>query len=186
MVRNYFDIHLIGANEEPVPIVFTVPSFSLGKDVVVRTPDGEPVNEVTAGCMATVPLWAAEVLRRGGYVSVHTPPNFSIAVFREFKTDPLAASLATKSPYYYEAGLRLCRLVGNPSASGGMSAEGTRLTAQLFRLYQLRYHKIIGAAAKRGFDLKDVQGKLSVREQHLLDRLLRGQSEEQLWHAHPQ
>ncbi|KAK7198080.1 GINS complex subunit Psf3 [Novymonas esmeraldas] len=183
MIRSYFDLDAIGACEEPVPVTFTVPSFNMGRDLTVRTPEGEAVAEVAAGCVTTLPLWAATALRTDGYISVHAPQKFSLATFREFKTDPLAPSLQRKSPYFYEVGLQLCRLLSNPTSSGHMSAEGNRLAAQLFRLYQLRYLRIIFAAAKKGFDLNDVRDKLEESERCLLDTYLRGQAEEALWYA---
>ncbi|KAG5497628.1 hypothetical protein JKF63_03893 [Porcisia hertigi] len=183
MIRSYFDLDDIGANEEPVAVTFTVPSFNMGKDITVRSYEGETASEVVAGCVATVPLWAAMALRTEGYVSVRAPQKFSLATFREFKTDPLAPSLHRKSPHFYRAGLQLCRLLSNPTSSGHMSAEGNRLAAQLFRLYQLRYLRIIFAASKKGFDLNDVRDKLEESERHLLDSYLRGQAEESLWYA---
>ncbi|KAG5496990.1 hypothetical protein GH5_01508 [Leishmania sp. Ghana 2012 LV757] len=183
MIRSYFDLDDIGACEESVPVTFAVPSFNMGKDLAARTDEGETVSEVAAGCVATVPLWAATALRTEGYVSVHVPHKFSLATFREFKTDPLAPSLHRKSPYFYHAGLQLCRLLSNPTSSGHMSAEGNRLAAQLFRLYQLRYLRIIFSAAKKGFDLNDVRDKLEESERHLLDSYLLGQAEEALWYA---
>lgn len=182
-IHSYFDLDDIGACEEAVTVTFAVPSFNMGKDLAIRTREGEAVPEVTAACVATVPLWAAAALRSDGFVSVHPPHKFSLATFREFKTDPLAPSLQRKSPYFYEAGLQLCRLVSNPTASGHMSAEGNRLAAQLFRLYQLRYLRIIFAAAKKGFDLNDVRDKLEESERRLLDAYLRGQAEERLWYT---
>lgn len=185
MIKSYFDLEAIGADEESVPVTFAVPSFSLAKDVAVRSSEGEAVPEVAAGNTATVPLWAARALRQGGFVAVRTPPKYSLATFKEFKNDPLAPNLHSKSPYFYDAGLTLCALLGNPPPSGGLSAEGTRLAAQLVRLYQLRYLKILFAAAKRGFDLNDEREKLTESERHLLDTFLRGRAEERLWYTSP-
>lgn len=184
MIKSYFDLNDIGTDEEPVPVTFAVPSFRLGADVVVRSPDGEPTTDVTPGCSAVMPLWAAKALRQGGYVTVHVPRTFSLSTFREFKTDPLAPSLFLKSPHFYEAGLALCTLLGNPSGNGNMSPEGNRLAAQLFRLYQLRYLKILLAAAKKGFDLSDVKEKLVESERELLETFLTGSEEEKLWLSH--
>ncbi|KAL7705879.1 GINS complex subunit Psf3 [Lotmaria passim] len=183
MIRSYFNLDDIGAAEELVPVTFTVPSFNMGKDLTVRTVEGEAVDEVAAGCVTAMPLWAAAALRAYGYVSVHAPHKFSLSTFREFKTDPLAPSLHRKSPYFYKAGLQLCRLLSNPTSNGHLSAEGNRLAAQLFRLYQLRYLRIIFAAAKKGFDLNDARDKLEESERSLLDAYLRGQAEDSLWYA---
>ncbi|KEG08907.1 GINS complex subunit 3 [Trypanosoma grayi] len=174
MIRSYFDLSDILANEETVPVVFLVPSFSLGKDIHARTSEGETVEEVGPGSIATIPLWVAVALRQDGYLVPQVPPRYTTSVFREFKTDPLAASLYAKSPYYYEAGLLLCAMLP--------TNEGNRLAAQLFRLYQLRYLKVIHAAAKRGFDLSDVREKLCESERNLLDTLLRGMEDERQWH----
>lgn len=183
MICSHFDLNDIGAAEELVPVTFTVPSFNMGRDLTVRTVEGEAVEEVAAGCVSAMPLWAAAPLRADGYISTHAPHKFSLSTFREFKTDPLAPSLYRKSPYFYRAGLLLCRLLSNPTSSGHMSAEGNRLAAQLFRLYQLRYLRIIFAAAKKGFDLSDVRDKLEESERDLLDAYLRSQAEEALWYS---
>jgi len=185
MIHSYFDVDDIGTDEEPVPVTFTVPSFRLGSDVVVRAPDGEPAGEITPGCTATLPLWAAAALRRHGFAAVHLPPKFALATFREFKTDPLAPSLFLKSPHFYEAGLVVCTLLGNPSSTGNLSPEGNRLAAQIFRLYQLRYLKILLAAAKKGFDLSDVKEKLTESERELLNAFLTGMEEEKRWLGSP-
>lgn len=183
MIRSHFDLHSIGAAEELVPVTFTVPSFSMGRDFTVRTVEGEAVEEVAAGCVTAMPLWAATALRAGGHVRVHAPHTFALATFREFKTDPMAPNLHRKCPHFYGAGVQLCRLLGNPTSSGQMSAEGNRVAGQLFRLYQLRYLRIIFAAAKKGFDLSDVRDKLEETERDLLDAYLRGQAEEALWYS---
>lgn len=182
MIHSYFDLQDIGADAELVPVTFTVPSFSLTKDMVVRSSEGEPVDEVFAGSTAVVPLWAARALRTDGFTAVHVPTKYTLSTFREFKSDPLAPNLASKSPYFYTAGLCVCALIGNPTV-GGMSSEGNRLAAQLFRLYQLRYLKILFAASKRGFDLSDVREKLTESEHDLLDSFLRGRAEEELWRS---
>lgn len=174
MIKSYFDLSDILTNEETVPVTFLVPSFSLGRDISARTVDGEAVEEVGAGNVANIPLWAAMALRREGYVAPQVPPRYTTSVFREFKTDPLAVSLYAKSPYYYEAGLLLCAMLP--------TSEGNRLAAQLFRLYQLRYLKIIHAAAKKGFDLGDVREKLCESERRLLDALLNCLEDERQWH----
>ncbi|CCW65614.1 unnamed protein product [Phytomonas sp. EM1] len=183
MIKSYFDIGLISANEELVPVTFSVPSFTLAKDVIVRNAEGERSAAVAAGDTAVLPLWVAYPLRQQGFISVQLGNKYSLSTFREFKTDPLAPSLAAKSPYFYESGLTLCALLGNPTSNGGMSAEGTRLAAQLFRLYQLRYLKVILAAAKKGFDLNDVREKLTESERVLLDSYLKGRLEELMWYA---
>lgn len=183
MIRNYFDLDAIGADEEAVPVAFAVPSFSLARDMTVRSAEGEAVSEVAAGNTSVVPLWAARALRLGGYVAVHTPPKYSLATFREFKNDALAPNLHSKSPYYYDAGLTLCAVLGNPAANGALSPDGNRLAAQLFRLYQLRYRKIILAAAKTGFDLNDEREKVTESERFLLDTFLKSRAEEQLWYS---
>ncbi|RNE98311.1 GINS complex subunit 3 [Trypanosoma rangeli] len=174
MIRSYFDISDILTNEETVPVTFLVPSFSLGRDIHARSSEGEALAEVRAGSVATVPLWAAVALHREGFLVPHVPPRYTTSVFREFKTDPLAVSLYAKSPYYYEAGLLLCAMLP--------VNDGNRLAAQLFRLYQLRYLKVIHAAAKKGFDLSDVREKLCESERDLLDALLRGLEDERQWH----
>lgn len=183
MIKSYFDLEAIGADEELVPVTFVVPSFSLAKDVTVRSAEGEAVTEVAAGNTATLPIWAARALRKGGFAAVRTPPKYSLSTFREFKNDPLAPNLHAKSPYFYDAGLILCALLGNPAPNGALSPEGNRLAAQLFRLYQLRYLKILFAAAKKGFDLNDEREKLSESERFLLDTFLKGQAAEQLWYS---
>lgn len=192
LYQNYFDIDSIGALEESVPVSFLTPSFALGSELHLTIhgvdPDAEPPGEgrengtkdAKEGQSALLPLWAAEVLYREGCVRVATPPSFGLATFREFKGDPLASSLADKSPYFYEAGMRLSHLVGPPIASGAMSLEGGRLAAQLIRLYQLRYLGILRAGYKRGFDLTDLREKLTESERWLLDSFLRSQAEEQL------
>lgn len=182
MIRNYFDLDDIGACEVPLSVVFTVPSFSMGQDLTVRTSEGDTVAEVRAGCRATVPLWAATALRTDGFAIAHPSSTFSLSTFREFKTDPLAPNLYQKCPHFYHAGLQLCRLIGNPTPDGHLSSEGNRLAAQLFRLYQLRYLRIIFAAAKQGFDLTDVRDKLEESERYLLDAFLKGQAEERVWY----
>ncbi|ORC86727.1 GINS complex subunit 3 [Trypanosoma theileri] len=174
MIKSYFDLSDILTNEETVPVTFLVPSFSLGKEINVRTNEGEALEEVKAGSVSTIPMWAAVALREGGYLIPQVPPRYTTSVFREFKTDPLAASLHAKSPYFYEAGLLLCAMLP--------TNEGNRLAAQLFRLYQLRYLKVIHAASKRGFDLTDVREKLCESERYLLDTLLRGMENERQWH----
>ncbi|KAF8294080.1 putative GINS complex subunit Psf3 [Trypanosoma cruzi] len=174
MIKSYFDLFDILTNEETVPVTFLVPSFSLGRDIHARTTDGEALEEVKSGSVATVPLWAAVALRQEGYLVPQVPPRYTTSVFREFKTDPLAVSLHKKSPYYYEAGLLLCAMLP--------INEGNRLAAQLFRLYQLRYLKVIHAAAKKGFDLSDVREKLCESERELLDALIGGLEDERQWH----
>lgn len=182
MIRSYYDLDAIGADEELLPVTFVQPSFSLAKDVTVRSAEGEAVAEVAVGNTAMVPIWAARALRQGGFAAIHTPAKYSLATFREFKNDPLAPNLHAKSPYFYDAGLTLCALLGNPAANGALSPEGSRLAAQLFRLYQLRYLKIIFAASKKGFDLNDEREKLTESERFLLDTYLKGRAEEQLWY----
>ncbi|RNC41909.1 GINS complex subunit 3 [Trypanosoma cruzi] len=174
MIKSYFDLFDILVNEETVPVTFLVSSFSLGRDIHARTTDGEALEEVRAGSVATVPLWAAVALRQEGYLVPQVPSRYTTSVFREFKTDPLAVSLHKKSPYYYEAGLLLCAMLP--------INEGNRLAAQLFRLYQLRYLKVIHAASKKGFDLSDVREKLCESERELLDALIGGLEEERQWH----
>ncbi|EPY21062.1 GINS complex subunit 3 [Strigomonas culicis] len=185
MIKSYFDLQDLGANEEPVPVVFAVPSFNLGQHIKVQGSGGEgPAgSEVKAGDSAVLPLWAATPLRRGGHVTVRTPTTYSLSTFREFKTDSLAPSLRLKSPFFYEAGLRVCRLVGNTTAAGHMGPEGNRLAGQLHLLYQKRYLRIIHAAAKRGFDLNDIRDKLTDSERSLLDGFLREREQEKGWYA---
>lgn len=174
MVKSYFDLSEILINEETIPVTFLVPSFNLGKEINARNSDNEAVEEVRAGNFATLPLWAAIALRQDGYIIPHLPSRYATSVFREFKTDPLAVSLYAKSPFYYEAGVTLCAMLS--------ASEGNRLAGQLFRLYQLRYLKVICAAAKKGFDLSDVREKLCESERELLDNLLAGYEEERQWH----
>lgn len=186
MIKSYFDLQEIGTNEESVPVVFTVPSFSLGKNIKAHSSSGGEATasaEVKAGDSAVLPLWAAAPLRRGGYVAVGISTTYSLSTFREFKTDSLAPSLRLKSPFFYEAGLRICRLVGNTTASGHMGPEGNRLAGQLHLLYQKRYLRIIHAAAKRGFDLNDVRDKLTDSERHLLHGFLLEREQEKGWYA---
>lgn len=182
---DYFDLDAIGAREEPVPVVFTGPFFNLARAIPSRTPDGENAAEIKEGCAATVPLWAAEALRLGGYVAVRAPPPFQLSTFREFKTDALAPSLSRKAAHYYDSGLTLCGLLGNPPAHAGAggrwSVEGTRLAGQIYRLFQLRYLSIIRSAGKRGFDLSDVRGRLTAWERQLLDSVLRCRQQELAW-----
>ncbi|RHW72852.1 DNA replication complex GINS protein PSF3 [Trypanosoma brucei equiperdum] len=174
MIKNYFDLSSILSNEELIPVTFTTPLFGLGKDVNPRTAEGETHDEVQVGSTATLPLWAAVAFRQVGHIVPQVPPRYTTSVFREFKTDPLAVSLHAKSPYYYEAGLLLCAMLP--------TGDGNRLAGQLFRLYQLRYLKIIRAAAKKGFDLSDVREKLCESERDLLDALIRGMEEERQWY----
>lgn len=145
--------------------------------------------------------------------------------------DPLVPNLYIMSPYYYELGLMLCRLIGNPplsaitaavtaststSASNNnnnsrkrarneddnnttnnnttnnntntreraivnvLSTEGRRLASQLFRLYQLRYLRVILSSAKCGFDRADVREKLCEMERVLFDAVLKGNAEEHI------
>lgn len=138
-------------------------------------------KDVKEGQTAFLPLWAAIPLHREGYVLGCTPPSFTLSTFREFKADPLAPSLFLKSPFFFDAGIRICRLLGTPTSSGAMSSSGSRLVAQLVRLYQLRYLKIIQAARKRGFDLSDLRDGLAESERYLLDTVLTGQAEEREW-----
>lgn len=233
-VYNYFDIEEISINEEVIPAVFLVSSFTLAGEVPV-TPlhdeDGDDENDtdilpphhrrshphlssensgphvtssswisqgqrsasgpsysstqlfkdVKEGQTAFLPLWAAIPLHREGYIRGSTPPSFALSTFREFKADPLAPSLYLKSPFFFDAGIRICRLLGTPTSSGAMSSSGSRLVAQLVRLYQLRYLKIIQAARKRGFDLSDIRDGLAESERYLLDTVLTGQAEEREW-----
>ncbi|CCD11961.1 unnamed protein product [Trypanosoma congolense IL3000] len=174
MIKSYFDIASILVNEEPVPAIFLAPLFGLGRDIGPRTADGEVLDDVQSGSVATVPMWAAVAFRQDGLLIPQVPPRYTTSVFREFKTDPLAVSLYGKSPYYYEAGLLLCAMLP--------TSDGNRLAGQLFRLYQLRYLKIIRSAAKKGFDLSDVRGKLCESERDLLDALIRGMEEERQWY----
>lgn len=185
MIKSYFDLHEIGTDEEPVPVVFTVPAFSLRDNIKVHSSsdDATVTADVKAGDTAILPLWAAAPLRRGGYVAVGTPTTYSLSTFREFKTDSLAPSLRLKSPFFYEAGMRICRLVGNTTSAGHMGPDGNRLAGQLHLLYQKRYLRIIHAAAKRGFDLNDVRDKLAESERHLLDGFLREREQEKVWYA---
>ncbi|CCW69837.1 unnamed protein product [Phytomonas sp. Hart1] len=183
MINSYFDIGLISTHEELVPVTFHVSSFMLQNDVIVRNAEGERCTEVNAGNTTVLPLWAAYPLRQAGFISVQIGSKYSLSTFREFKTDPLAPNLAAKSPYFYDAGLTLCALLGNPTTNGGMSAEGTRLASQLFQLYRLRYLKVILAAAKKGFDLSDVRDKLTESERVLLDSYLKGRSDELMWYS---
>ncbi|KAG8341304.1 putative GINS complex protein [Trypanosoma vivax] len=174
MIKSYFDLSGILANEEAIPVTFLGPLFQLGKDISVRNSDGEALEEIRAGSTAALPLWATVELRRGGHLMPQIPPRYATSAFREFKTDPLAASLSAKSPYYYEVGLSLCAMLP--------TSDGNKLAAQLFRLYQVRYLKVIRTAAKKGFDLTDVRDKLCESERYLLDSVLRGIREEQQWH----
>lgn len=139
------------------------------------------MKDVKPGQIALLPLWAAIPLHRDGYIRCFTPPTFAISTFREFKADPLAPSLYLKSPYFYEAGIRICRLLGPPTSSGAMSAMGKDVVAQLVRLYQLRYLKIIRAARKKGFELSDARERLTESERYLLDVVLTDQREEREW-----
>ncbi|CAD2215666.1 GINS complex subunit 3 [Angomonas deanei] len=184
MIKSYFDLQDITANEEIVPVKFVVPSFNIGKDIIARSSDGESTSsEISTGSTARLPLWAAAPLRKEGYVAVHVPPKYTVVTFREFKTDPLAPSLRHKSPTYYDTGLTICRLIGNTTAGGHMSREGNRLAAQLHRLYQLRYLKIILSGAKKGFDLSDVKEKLTDSERYLLESYLSNRDREQTWYS---
>lgn len=142
------------------------------------------MKDVKRGQTAMLPLWAAIPLHREGYIQCFTPPTFDMSTFLEFKADPLAPSLYLKSPYFFESGIRICRLLGSPtSSSSSMSASGNDLVAQIVRLYQLRYLKIIHSARKKGFDLTDVREKLAVSERYLLDVVLTGKTQEQEWNA---
>lgn len=196
---DYFDVDEISTREETVPVQFLVSSFTLASDIHLthQREDTETVlqegntnsnnpsssmKDVRAGQTALLPLWAAEPLHQEGFISVTKPPAFELSTFREFKTDSLAPSLFQKSPYFYDSGLRVCRLIGIPTSSGMMSTDGNRLAAQLVRLYQLRYFKIVEAVHKKGFDLSDVREKLVESERFLLDILLAGKAQEIQWH----
>lgn len=195
---DYFDVDEISMREETVPVQFLVSSFTLASDIHLThqredtessfshdnntNHEASSMKDVRAGQTALLPLWAAEPLHQQGYISVSKPPTFELSTFREFKTDSLAPSLFQKSPYFYESGLRICRLIGMPTSSGMMSAEGSRLAAQLVRLYQLRYFKIVEAVHKKGFDLSDIREKLVESERFLLDIVLAGKAQELQWH----
>lgn len=206
LIHQYFDVDDIQMKEATIPVTFLVSSFTLGSELppmrsaddiepleeaaaAAATGDGNAVLQTAGGGLSDVrqgstviaPLWAIGPLHREGYVHVTLPPLYELSTFREFKTDPLAANLYLKSPYFFEAGFLIARLLQMPSASGGLSAEGIRLIGQLFRLYQVRYTKVIASTHKKGFELSDVRERVAECERVLLDTYLVGKEEEKEW-----
>lgn len=174
---DYFDVDETCAAEEMVPVAFATASFRLGTEVAsARNQAGERSDEVHTGTVATLPLWAASALREsGGFVSILPPSTYSTATFREFKADPLAPNLKAKSDHYYEVGLSLCSMMS--------AQEAARLGAQIIRLYQLRYMKIIRSAAKRGLDFNDIHDTLCATERQLIDAVKSNIRDENEWRS---
>jgi hypothetical protein len=175
MIRSYFDVNEVLLAEQQVPVVFTGPCFSVGKDIVTRTAEGERVLDVDRGTRATVPMWAAEPLRRSGFVNVASvPPEYQNVAFREFKIDPLAPNLRAKSPCYYEHGLGIAALMH-------VSHERVRLRNQLLRLFQIRFYPILNATARKGHDFQDLRDALTDVEQKLIKSVWESESQERQW-----
>lgn len=176
MIRSYFDVEEVVLSEQHINVVFAAPLFAIGKDIVVRTTEGERVADVQQGTKASLPLWAATPLKQSGLVQLTTPPTeFSQNVFREFKIDPLAPDLKAKSPSYYEYGLAVAAMLP--------PHEAVRLKNQLNRLFQLRFYHILQATAKKGHDYQDLRETLPDTEGKLLDSICVHEHSEKLWAA---
>jgi len=65
---------------------------------------------VEEGARLELPLWMAERLAAGQFVGVELPRNFSGSVRDALLAAPKSARLRERSPYFYEAGLRLAGL----------------------------------------------------------------------------
>ncbi|CUG92474.1 Hypothetical protein, putative [Bodo saltans] len=175
MIRTYFDVNDVLLDEQPVPVVFATPCFSIAKDIVTRTAEGERIQEIDRGARATMPMWAVAPLRKSGYVQVNTvPQEFQNVTFREFKMDPLAPNLRAKSPFFYDHGVTIAALLSGQH-------ERVRLRNQLTRLFQVRFYPILNATAKKGHDFQDLRDSLTDSEQRLLKAVWESEVTERQW-----
>jgi GINS complex subunit 3 len=68
------------------------------------------LQHVEEGARLELPLWMAERLAAGQFVGVELPRNFSGSVRDALLAAPKSARLRERSPFFYEAGLRLAGL----------------------------------------------------------------------------
>lgn len=178
MIRSYWDVDEVLLAEQTVPVEFHCAMFSLGKELVVRSAEGERLREVTAGSQAALPMWAAAPLCRSRFASVQLGKmqEYSMNVFRSFKMDPLAPNLRAKGSYYYEHGTAASALLPSPNDS-----DGIRLRKQLQRLFQIRFFPILKATSRKGHDFQELRDTLGESERRLLDAVWQGERNEKAW-----
>ncbi|CAE7377817.1 gins3 [Symbiodinium natans] len=111
--RDYWDIDEILAEEYEVMMT----SFYniIGGGVLYPNSGGSRPRDLKAGFKVCVPLGLARKLALRDVVDIELPAHFGEEMQESLRVDPLVCRLGEKSPYYFEAGMKIASLLKQPA-----------------------------------------------------------------------
>eukprot|EP01041_Mallomonas_annulata_P005413 gene5413-10834_t len=102
---SYLDIDQILAEEERLPCEFLINAKGLGMlDTSLKAED------LPAHSKIDLPLWLSQVLAEKNMVEVEIPKHFGARMRDEIMAGPSAMRLKDFSNYFFEVGLKLCKI----------------------------------------------------------------------------
>lgn len=153
---NYYDIDDILAEEERITSIFQVGALHLG----ALQGAGSHNENLDEGSRVELPLWLSRVLRTRNMVEVRAPPYFAAHSQTNLKSNARNADLKALSPYYYEVGIALARMVRG-ERQRSLVPDMTHLFAE--RVQQI----VMSASNSRDSDVSEISQRLTSWEHAL-------------------
>ena len=103
----YLDIDIILSEEERLPCIFSLDARQLG--ALDPSNRGES-DDLPAHSKIELPLWLAQEMAERHMVEVEIPKHFGSRMRDEIMAGPSSIKLKEFSFYFFEVGLKLCRI----------------------------------------------------------------------------
>ena len=106
----YWDIDDILAEEEKINVVVDKSSYRNGS---LNPNCQDPEADLEKGSVLEIPLWLALFLAQIEMVEIEIPRFYRENFKNTLLADPTHVNLREKTPFYYEIGLKLCKLIND-------------------------------------------------------------------------